>query len=85
MLAGKHAESDAAGETPPRKRSQAIYRLLSAHYQAILAKTQAVEPAAFFEASAGLNGLESCCYTHAHAGARGSGRRAMAIGSALLP
>ena len=44
-------------------------------------------PLVFFEAKAGLNGLESCCYTHAHVGwgALVEAVGARNIGSALLP
>ena len=92
MLAGgKHAEKrDAAGETLNRESEAKQYTdYYQQHYQAILAKTQAVEPKplVFFEAKAGLNGLESCCYTHAHVGwgALVEAVGARNIGSALLP
>ncbi|MFI8416492.1 ABC transporter substrate-binding protein [Serratia sp. NPDC078593] len=59
------------------------------HYQNIIDKTQSVEPKpmVFIEAKAGLNGLESCCFTHAHVGwgalVEAVGARNM--GSELLP
>ena len=45
------------------------------------------KPLVFFEAKAGLNGLESCCFTHAHVGwgALVEAVGARNIGSALLP
>ncbi|HDJ1439786.1 TPA: ABC transporter substrate-binding protein [Serratia rubidaea] len=59
------------------------------HYQNIVAKTQAIEPKplVFIEAKAGLNGLESCCFTHAHVGWGGlvEAVGARNIGSELLP
>ncbi|WP_053115744.1 ABC transporter substrate-binding protein [Winslowiella iniecta] len=59
------------------------------HYQAILNKVRDVEPKprVFFEAKAGLGGLESCCFTHAHVGwgALVEAVGAKNIGSDLLP
>lgn len=59
------------------------------HYQAILEKTRAVkpQPQVFIEAKAGLGGLESCCFTHAHVGwgAMVEAVGARNIGSGLLP
>lgn len=59
------------------------------HYQAILDKTRAVkpQPQVFIEAKAGLGGLESCCFTHAHVGwgAMVEAVGAKNIGSGLLP
>lgn len=59
------------------------------HYQAIIAKTRSVhpQPQVFIEAKAGLGGLESCCFTHAHVGwgAMVEAVGAKNIGSALLP
>ncbi|CAI2435200.1 ABC transporter substrate-binding protein [Serratia proteamaculans] len=59
------------------------------HYQSILDKTKTVEPKplVFIEAKAGLNGLESCCFTHAHVGWGGmiEAIGARNVGSALLP
>lgn len=59
------------------------------HYQAIIAKTRSVtpQPLVFIEAKAGLGGLESCCFTHAHVGwgAMVEAVGAKNIGSALLP
>lgn len=59
------------------------------HYQAIVAKTRDVkpQPQVFIEAKAGLGGLESCCFTHAHVGwgAMVEAVGAKNIGSGLLP
>lgn len=59
------------------------------HYQAILDKTRTVkpQPQVFIEAKAGLGGLESCCFTHAHVGwgAMVEAVGAKNIGSGLLP
>jgi len=59
------------------------------HYQHIIDKTTSVEPKplVFVEAKAGLNGLESCCFTHAHVGWGGMVEAVGArnIGSELLP
>lgn len=59
------------------------------HYQAIIDKTRAVtpQPTVFFEAKAGLAGLESCCFTHSHVGwgAMVEAVGAKNIGSGLLP
>nr|WP_202396317.1 MULTISPECIES: ABC transporter substrate-binding protein [Serratia] len=78
------------GETLNRESEAKQYTdYYQQHYQAILAKTQAVapKPLVFFEAKAGLNGLESCCFTHAHVGwgALVEAVGARNIGSALLP
>ncbi|WLS80618.1 ABC transporter substrate-binding protein [Erwinia pyri] len=59
------------------------------HYQAIVTKTREVkpQPQVFIEAKAGLGGLESCCFTHAHVGwgAMVEAVGAKNIGSGLLP
>jgi iron complex transport system substrate-binding protein len=59
------------------------------HYQAIVTKTREVkpQPEVFIEAKAGLGGLESCCFTHAHVGwgAMVEAVGAKNIGSGLLP
>lgn len=59
------------------------------HYQAIVSKTKNIhpQPQVFIEAKAGLGGLESCCYTHAHVGWGGmiEAVGAKNIGSGLLP
>ncbi|CAX59409.1 ABC transporter-like, substrate binding protein [Erwinia billingiae Eb661] len=59
------------------------------HYQAIINKTRDVkpQPQVFIEAKAGLGGLESCCFTHAHVGwgAMVEAVGAKNIGSGLLP
>lgn len=59
------------------------------HYQAIVTKTRDVkpQPQVFIEAKAGLGGLESCCFTHAHVGwgAMVEAVGAKNIGSGLLP
>lgn len=59
------------------------------HYQAIQDKVQAIspKPRVFIEAKAGLGGLESCCFTHAHVGwgAMVEAVGATNIGSGLLP
>lgn len=59
------------------------------HYQAILDKTRTVkpQPQVFIEAKAGLGGLESCCFTHAHVGwgAMVEAVGAKNIGTGLLP
>lgn len=59
------------------------------HYQAIVAKTGEVkpQPQVFIEAKAGLGGLESCCFTHAHVGwgAMVEAVGAKNLGSGLLP
>ena len=59
------------------------------HYQAIVTKTRDVkpQPQVFIEAKAGLGGLESCCFTHAHVGwgAMVEAVGAKNIGSNLLP
>ncbi|WP_428945995.1 ABC transporter substrate-binding protein [Pantoea sp. FN060301] len=59
------------------------------HYQAIIDKTRSIkpQPLVFVEAKAGLGGLESCCFTHAHVGwgAMVEAVGAKNIGSELLP
>ncbi|MCU5774920.1 ABC transporter substrate-binding protein [Erwiniaceae bacterium BAC15a-03b] len=59
------------------------------HYQAILDKVRDVQPKprVFIEAKAGLGGLDSCCFTHAHVGwgALVEATGATNLGSELLP
>ena len=78
------------GETLNRESEAKQYTdFYQQHYQNILDKTKAVEPKplVFIEAKAGLNGLESCCFTHAHVGWGGmiEAVGARNLGSALLP
>lgn len=78
------------GETLNRESEAKQYTdFYQQHYQNILDKTKAVEPKplVFIEAKAGLNGLESCCFTHSHVGWRGmiEAVGARNLGSALLP
>ncbi|WP_413651485.1 ABC transporter substrate-binding protein [Pantoea sp. B65] len=59
------------------------------HFQLILDRVRDVQPKprVFFEAKAGLGGLESCCFTHAHVGwgALVEAVGATNLGSQLLP
>ncbi|QHM70851.1 Vitamin B12-binding protein [Mixta intestinalis] len=59
------------------------------HYQAIQEKVRDVspKPRVFIEAKAGLAGLESCCFTHAHVGwgSMVEAVGAINLGSELLP
>ena len=59
------------------------------HFQAIIAKTRTVspQPRVFFEAKAGLGGVESCCFTHGNVGwgALVQATGAVNLGSQLLP
>lgn len=78
------------GETLNRESEAKQYTdFYQQHYQNILDKTKAVEPKplVFIEAKAGLNGLESCCFTHSHVGWGGmiEAVGARNLGSALLP
>lgn len=78
------------GETLNRESEAKQYTdFYQQHYQSILDKTKTVEPKplVFIEAKAGLNGLESCCFTHAHVGWGGmiEAIGARNVGSALLP
>ncbi|MFK3922486.1 ABC transporter substrate-binding protein [Serratia liquefaciens] len=78
------------GETLNRESEAKQYTdFYQQHYQNILNKTKAVEPKplVFIEAKAGLNGLESCCFTHSHVGWGGmiEAVGARNLGSALLP
>nr|WP_244995218.1 ABC transporter substrate-binding protein [Serratia liquefaciens] len=78
------------GETLNRESEAKQYTdFYQQHYQNILDKTKAVEPKplVFIEAKAGLNGLESCCFTHSHVGwgAMIEAVGARNLGSALLP
>ncbi len=78
------------GETLNRESEAKQYTdFYQQHYQHILDKTKTVEPKplVFIEAKAGLNGLESCCFTHAHVGWGGmiEAVGARNVGSALLP
>lgn len=78
------------GETLNRESEAKQYTdFYQQHYQNILDKTKAVEskPLVFIEAKAGLNGLESCCFTHSHVGWGGmiEAVGARNLGSALLP
>lgn len=78
------------GETLNRESEAKQYTdFYQRHYQSILDKTKTVEPKplVFIEAKAGLNGLESCCFTHAHVGwgAMVEAVGARNIGSSLLP
>ena len=78
------------GETLNRESEAKQYTdFYQQHYQSILDKTKAVEPKplVFIEAKAGLNGLESCCFTHSHVGWGGmiEAVGARNLGSELLP
>ncbi|GAK26438.1 ABC transporter substrate-binding protein [Serratia liquefaciens] len=78
------------GETLNRESEAKQYTdFYQQHYQNILDKTKAVEPKplVFIEAKAGLNGLESCCFTHSHVGWGGmiEAVGARNLGSELLP
>jgi iron complex transport system substrate-binding protein len=78
------------GETLNRESEAKQYTdFYQQHYQRILDKTKTVEPKplVFIEAKAGLNGLESCCFTHAHVGWGGmiEAVGARNVGSELLP
>jgi len=78
------------GETLNRESEAKQYTdFYQQHYQSILDKTKAVEPKplVFIEAKAGLNGLESCCFTHSHVGWGGMVEAVGArnLGSELLP
>ncbi|KFB89162.1 ABC transporter substrate-binding protein [Serratia grimesii] len=78
------------GETLNRESEAKQYTdFYQQHYQRILDKTKTVEPKplVFIEAKAGLNGLESCCFTHAHVGWGGmiEAVGASNVGSELLP
>lgn len=78
------------GETLNRESEAKQYTdFYQQHYQSILDKTKTVEPQplVFIEAKAGLNGLESCCFTHAHVGWGGmiEAVGARNVGSELLP
>ncbi|CAI0845074.1 ABC transporter substrate-binding protein [Serratia quinivorans] len=78
------------GETLNRESEAKQYTdFYQQHYQSILDKTKTVEPKprVFIEAKAGLNGLESCCFTHAHVGWGGmiEAVGARNLGSELLP
>lgn len=78
------------GETLNRESEAKQYTdFYQQHYQNILDKTKAVEPKplVFIEAKAGLNGLETCCFTHSHVGWGGmiEAVGARNLGSALLP
>lgn len=78
------------GETLNRESEAKQYTdFYQQRYQSILDKTKTVEPKplVFIEAKAGLNGLESCCFTHAHVGWGGmiEAIGARNVGSALLP
>ncbi|WP_199639060.1 ABC transporter substrate-binding protein [Serratia sp. PAMC26656] len=78
------------GETLNRESEAKQYTdFYQQHYQSILDKTKTVEPKplVFIEAKAGLNGLESCCFTHSHVGWGGMVEAVGArnLGSELLP
>lgn len=78
------------GETLNRESEAKQYTdFYQQHYQSIQDKTKSVEPKprVFIEAKAGLNGLESCCFTHSHVGWGGMIEAVGAhnLGSDLLP
>ncbi|CAK9886084.1 MAG: Vitamin B12-binding protein [Candidatus Erwinia impunctatus] len=71
------------------KEAQEYTTFFQQHYQAILDKVRDIQPKprVFFEAKAGLGGVESCCFTHGNVGwgAMVSAVGATNLGSTLLP